>query len=244
MLPFSSTLASFSPPADLEVFIHLPNFSSQSALSARKCMFLLPFALLPAAFSTFSTWNTLILQLALCLLYSAQFLPGHSPYQLATFSSMVSWWPHSFSQPFPAPSFQTALSASSLHNDSTHNCHLFLTSQHIKKAKVFGRSQDQNHLQQLRAHLIIVFDKTGSAASSDHSLAALISPSFLQNLPSSSYSMHWSDRAAEQDWWSFWILWGRQPCYGQIDCSLSRMRIISKNADFCCLYLRNQICMS
>lgn len=134
----------------------------------------------------------------------------------------------------------TSLSASSLRKDSIHNCHLFLTSQHIKKAKAFGRSQDQNHLQQLTTHLITAFNTTGSTPSSDHSLAALI----LQNLPSSSYSMHWLEGAAEQDWWSFWILQGRQPCYRQVDCSLTRMRIIREYAHFCCLHLRNHICIN
>lgn len=52
----------------------------------------------------------------------------------------------------------SSLSASSLHKDSIHNCHLFLTSQHMRKAKAFGGSQDQNHLQQLTPHLIIAFE--------------------------------------------------------------------------------------
>lgn len=171
-------------------------------------------------------------------------LPGHSPYQLATFLP----WYLGDHIPLTAISYSqlsnsTSLSASSLLKDSIQNCSLFLTSQHIRKAKAFGRSQDQNHLQQLTTQSLHL-TPTGSAAASDHSLAALISPRSLQNLPSSSHSMHWLDGAAQQDWWIFWILWGRKLCYIQVDCSLIRMRIISKYARFCHLYLRNQICIN
>lgn len=81
LLPFFSTLASFSLCPDLEVLRHLPSSASNSALTARNDMFLLPFALLPAAFSTFPTWKTLMLRLVLWLLHSGKFLSGHYSYQ-------------------------------------------------------------------------------------------------------------------------------------------------------------------
>lgn len=154
-------------------------------------MLVLPFALLPAAFSTFPTWNTLILQLALCLLHSAQFLPGHSPYQLATFSFMVSWWPHSFQQPFPAPSFRTALLFLLLLFTKI----LFITATFSWPLSLSGKPRllEEVRIKTIFSNLPLIWSfhstPTGSAPSSDHSLAALISPRFLQAMPSSSHSI-------------------------------------------------------
>lgn len=159
-LPFSSMLASFSPPAYSEVFRDLPHFASQSALNARKCIFLLPFALLPADFTTLPTWNTLILQLALCLLHSAQLLPGHSPYQLATFSSAVSSWPHiPFNGHFLLPALEQHFSFCFFSSQGLYSyLPPFPDLSAYQEGQAFGRSQDQNHLQELTTHLIIAFD--------------------------------------------------------------------------------------
>lgn len=191
LLPSFSTLASFSLRADLEVLRHLPSSAFYPALSARNDKFLPPFALLPAAFSTFPTWKTVMLWRALWLLHSAKFLPGDYSYQSsATLSCTVSWWPHSLPQLFPTCSFQTALFPLFLKHLFTK--FLFIAATFpwplsIQKPKPLVRSQDQTHLQQFTTHLITAFNTTGSVPTSIIVCQPLLHPvSYRSKLPSSS----------------------------------------------------------
>lgn len=167
-----------------------------------------------------------------------QSLPGHPPYPLATSSSMVSQWLHSFEQPFPAPSFWTALLFLLLL--FTNILSIIATFSWPLSISGKPRPMEEVKIKTILSNLPLIWS-LHSTPSGSIFRSQSGSPYFTQVLTEPAFFLL---QHALVRWGSWTGLMQLLDLTRQTGCSLIRMRIISKTAHFCSLCLRNQICIN